>query len=161
MAQDYEFITIWVFDAPIEKVWEEIKNSENWSIWWKGVLKVTELKAGDDQGVGKIVRSTWKSKLPYKLIFDSEVVRVEDLKLIEARAFGELEGSGLWQFYSDDENQTRVQYDWCVKTTKAWMNLLSPIAKPFFRWNHNVIMRWGGIGLAKRLDCNLLEIKDS
>jgi hypothetical protein len=41
------------------------------------------------------------------------------------------------------------------------MNLLSPIAKPFFRWNHNVIMRWGGIGLAKRLGCKLLEMKDS
>ena len=60
---------------------------------------------------GKIVRSTWKSALPYKLVFDSEIVRVEHLKLIEARAFGELEGIGLWQFFAEDENTTRVQYD--------------------------------------------------
>jgi hypothetical protein len=31
------------------------------------------------------------------------------------------------------------------------MNLLAPIAKPFFSWNHNVVMGWGGEGLAKRL----------
>lgn len=160
MAEDYEFVTIWVFDAPVEKVWKELKDSESWSDWWKGVLAVKELQAGDENGVGKLVRSTWQSRLPYKLEFDSEVVRIEDLKLIEARAFGELEGRGLWQLESEDENKTRVQYDWRVKTTKSWMNLLAPIAKSFFRWNHNVLMRWGGEGLAKRLGCRLLERKE-
>ncbi len=157
MAREYEFVTVWVFDAPVEKVWAEIKASENWSVWWKGVLRVEELKKGDAKGVGKIVRSTWKSALPYKLVFNSEIVRIEDFKLIEARAFGELEGRGLWQFESLAENKTRVQYDWRVRTTKKWMNLFAPVAKPFFRWNHNVIMNWGGMGLAKRLDCNLLK----
>ena len=61
----------------------------------KGVLMVEELKSGDAEGIGKIVRSLWKSALPYKLIFDSEIIRVEHLKIIEARAFGELEGTGL------------------------------------------------------------------
>ena len=161
MGKDYEFVTIWSFDAPVESVWKEIKDSESWSEWWKGVLKVEELKPGDDDGVGKIVRSTWKSALPYKLIFDSEIVRVEHLETIEARAFGELEGRGIWQFEEFDDVSTRVQYDWRVKTTKSWMNFLAPVAKPFFRWNHNVIMGWGGEGLADRLDCRLLEFRDS
>ncbi|HEV7645414.1 MAG TPA: hypothetical protein VGO50_15835 [Pyrinomonadaceae bacterium] len=43
-----------------------------------------------------------------------------------------------------------------MKTTKSWMNFISPLAKPFFRWNHNIIMGWGGEGLAKRLNCALL-----
>jgi len=124
------------------------------------VLKVEELKAGDAEGVGKIVRSTWRSKLPYKLVFDSEVVRIEELKIIEARAFGELDGRGLWTFVSEGANTTHVRYDWRVKTTKPWMNLIAPLAKPFFRWNHNVIMNWGGEGLAKKLNCKLLEINN-
>lgn len=156
----YEFVTVWRFDAPIEKVWSEIKASENWSDWWRGVLRVEELKPGGARGVGKIIRSTWKSALPYKLIFDSEIVRIEELKLIEARAFGELEGQGIWRFYAESENVTRVRYDWRVRTAKRWMNLLAPLAKPFFRWNHNVIMNWGGIGLARKLNCKLLEAKD-
>ena len=157
MADHYEFLTVWRFDAPVEKVWQEIKSSETWSVWWKGVLNVEELKAGDREGVGKIVRSTWKSALPYKLVFDSEIVRIEHLKLIEARAFGELEGTGLWQFFAENENTTRVRYDWKVKTTKSWMNFFAPVAKPFFRWNHDTIMNWGGAGLAQRLNCKLLE----
>jgi hypothetical protein len=157
---DYKFVTVWRFDAPIEKVWKEIKASENWSDWWQGVLRVEELKPGDSRGVGKIIRSTWRSALPYQLVFDSEVVRQEELKLIEVRAFGELEGQGVWQFFSENENTTRVRYDWRVRTNKRWMNLFAPVAKPFFRWNHNVIMNRGGEGLAKKLNCKLLETSE-
>ena len=156
MPEYYEFMTIWRFDAPIDKVWDAIKQSENWSDWWKGVIKIVELKDGDAEGIGKIIRSTWRSALPYTLEFDSEVVRIEELKLIEARAFGELEGIGLWTLTAENENQTSVRYDWKVKTTKAWMNYLAPIAKPFFRWNHDTIMNWGGNGLAKKLGCQLI-----
>jgi uncharacterized protein YndB with AHSA1/START domain len=152
----YEITTIWRFDAPLEKVWEIIKESEKWHEWWKGVLRVVEIKEGDADGLGSIRRSTWKSALPYKLEFDSEIVRIEPLKLIQARAFGELDGVGLWTFTAENEGITNVRYDWKVKTTKSWMNYLAPIAKPFFRWNHDTIMNWGGEGLAKRLGCRLL-----
>lgn len=148
---DYEFITIWNIDAPIERVWDVIEAADAWPEWWKGVLAVTELKKGDENGVGSIRRTVWRSALPYKLEFDSEVLRVEKLKLIEARAFGELDGHGLWQFEAAGGDSTRIQYDWRVRTTKAWMNLLAPIARPFFRWNHDTIMRWGEEGLRKRL----------
>jgi hypothetical protein len=156
----YEFVTVWRFDAPLALVWQEIKNTETWPEWWKGVLRVEELQAGDARGVGKIIRSTWKSALPYTLEFDSEVVRVEDLKLIESRAFGELEGAGLWTFTAENENTTSVRYDWKVRTTKSWMNFIAPVAKLLFRWNHNVIMNRGGEGLAKKLNCRLLETKE-
>ena len=51
---------------------------------------------------------------------------------------------------------TAVTYEWNVRTTKAWMNLLAPVARPVFAYNHDVVMRWGGEGLARRLDCKLL-----
>jgi uncharacterized protein YndB with AHSA1/START domain len=157
MAEFYEFVTVWRFDAPREEVWDAIKRSEHWHEWWKGVVSVVELKAGDADGLGSIRRSTWKSALPYTLEFDSEIVRIESVSVIEARAFGELEGRGLWTLTAEDENTTRVRYDWKVRTTKPWMNLISPIAKPFFRWNHDKIMGWGGEGLARRLGCQLLQ----
>jgi uncharacterized protein YndB with AHSA1/START domain len=161
MPENYEFVTVWRFDAPIEKVWRELRHSERWHEWWKGVLSVTELSPGAENGVGSIRRSTWKSALPYKLVFDMEVTRVEEPHIIEARAFGELEGTGVWTLTAEGENMTHVSYDWKVKTTKAWMNYLAPIAKPFFRWNHDVIMGWGGAGLARRLGCRLLPSQAS
>ncbi|HTK38778.1 MAG TPA: hypothetical protein VL325_09830 [Pyrinomonadaceae bacterium] len=68
----YEFVSIWNLEAPVEKVWEKIKRSESWPEWWKGVIRVIELEPGDNDGLGAIHRSTWKSALPYKLEFESE-----------------------------------------------------------------------------------------
>jgi uncharacterized protein YndB with AHSA1/START domain len=157
----YEFVTVWRFDAPVEKVWDAIIRSETWHEWWTGVLRVVELKAGDKNGVGSIRRSAWKSKLPYTLEFDSEILRVEPMTTIEARAFGELEGVGLWTLTAENENATSVRYDWRVKTTKPWMNFIAPLAKPFFKWNHDYIMNRGGEGLAKKLNCRLLKSKEN
>ena len=67
---DYEFVTIWQLEAPIEEVWEEICHPERWSRWWKGVESVTELKLGDENGVGFLDHFVWKSRLPYELAFD-------------------------------------------------------------------------------------------
>ena len=41
---DYEFVTIWRFEAPQENVWDLIFHSENWPEWWPGVEKVEKLK---------------------------------------------------------------------------------------------------------------------
>ena len=147
----YEFISVWQLEAPVLNVWNEIKDSSSWPKWWKGVVRVIELESGDADGLGAIHRSTWKSALPYTLEFDSEIVRIEHLKLIEARAFGELDGRGVWQFETIDNNATRVRYDWQVEAVKPWMRYLSPIARPLFRWNHDVIMGWGEKGLKARL----------
>jgi hypothetical protein len=38
------------------------------------------------------------------------------------------------------------------------MNLLAPVARPVFRWNHNVVMHQGGEGLAALLRANLLAV---
>ena len=156
--QAYEFATIWRLEAPVDEVWAEIKDSESWPEWWRGVLKVDKLRDGDDAGIGAVHRSTWRSALPYSLQFDSEVIRIEEFKSIEIRAFGELEGSGLWTLTLEPDGITVVRYNWKVATNKAWMRVLSPIMKPFFRWNHDVIMAWGGEGLARKLNCKLIEI---
>ncbi|MGD9561944.1 MAG: SRPBCC family protein [Pyrinomonadaceae bacterium] len=146
----YEFATIWHIDSPIEPVWDAIKETCEWPEWWPGVEQVTELKAGDDDGFGACHRSTWKSRLPYRLEFDSEVIRIEKHRMIEIRAFGELEGTGLWQFFPHGEG-VQVRYDWKVITNKAWMKVLAPVARPFFKWNHDAIMAWGERGLQLRV----------
>ena len=151
----YEFITIWKVHAPQQEVWDLILNSDRWPQWWRGVEKVEKLKDGATNNVGAVTRYTWKSKLPYRLVFDMETTRIEPISLIEGRAIGELQGNGSWSL-SHDSGLTTVRYDWNVETTKAWMNLLAPIARPFFSWNHDVVMGWGGSGLAQKLGTRLI-----
>lgn len=152
----YEFVTKWRIEAPIEKVWNEIYHTEYWPDWWQGVEEVVELVEGDDLGVGSIRRYTWKTKLPYKLIFDIETVKVKPMTYLEGIAKGELDGKGIWQL-TEDGDQTIARYDWLVNTTKTWMNLLAPIAKPLFEWNHKVVMSWGAQSLSERLNTRVVE----
>ena len=41
------------------------------------------------------------------------------------------------------------------------MNLLAPVARPLFKWNHDVVMNWGAEGLAKRLGVERLNVEES
>lgn len=156
-TKPYEFVTVWRVAAPIESVFNEIYHSEEWPAWWKGVERVLEIQKGDDNGVGSVRRYTWKSKLPYRLTFDMKTVRVESPNLLEGIASGELDGHGLWRFATDG-NETVARYDWQVHTTKAWMKLLAPIARPAFNWNHDVIMGWGAEGLSRRLGVAVVDL---
>jgi hypothetical protein len=155
---DYSFVTLWQFRSPLEPVWETIYRSEEWPAWWRGVERVERIEpAGGDDRPGALRRYTWRSKLPYRLAFEMRLTRVEPLSLIEGEAVGELKGTGRWRL-THDGGVTRVRYDWNVQTTKPWMNLLAPIARPLFKWNHDVVMNWGADGLARKLGVERLRL---
>ena len=97
----------------------------------------------------------WRSRIPYDLEFEFAVRELDPPRTMSGDAVGALTGTGHWRLFEQD-GVTAVLYDWRVRTTKAWMNLLRPVARPVFEHNHDVVMRWGGEGLARRLDCNLL-----
>jgi hypothetical protein len=152
---DYSFLTTWLLDSPREPVWEAIYAQERWPEWWRGVEEATEVRAGEDGGVGSVARMVWKSLLPYRVEFEVTTTRVERPHLLEADAVGELAGVGRWRLYEHD-GATAVLYEWNVATTKRWMNLLAPVARPAFRWNHDWVMARGGEGISKLLGCRLL-----
>jgi uncharacterized protein YndB with AHSA1/START domain len=152
---EYRFLTTWCLEAPIEPVWEAIHDSERWPEWWRGVERVVELDPGDEAGIGQVGRYTWKSRLPYELSFDVTTLRKERPHLLEGEASGELAGTGTWRL-SEGGGLTTVLYEWDVRTTRAWMNLLAPLARPVFAWNHDWVMKHGGEGLARLLGARLV-----
>ncbi|MFN8309928.1 MAG: SRPBCC family protein [Chitinophagales bacterium] len=152
---NYHFKTIWKLRAPIEKVYAAIYDAEEYPQWWKGQLKVERLSDGFSNGVGTTIRFTTRSQLPYRLTFTTQATRIEPLKRIDGKASGELEGTGTWLF-KYEEGVTTVTYIWKVRTTTFFMNFLAPVLRPVYVWNHDVIMRWGGEGLARKLQAELL-----
>jgi hypothetical protein len=151
----YSFLTTWLLDCPRERVWEAIYAQERWPEWWRGVEAADEVHPGDGDRVGAVSRMVWRSLLPYRVRFEVTTTRVERPHLMEGRAAGELSGVGRWRLYEDD-GVTAVLYEWNVATTKAWMNLVAPVARPVFAWNHDWVMARGGEGIADLLGCRLL-----
>jgi uncharacterized protein YndB with AHSA1/START domain len=162
---EYRFLTTWLLEAERERVWEAIWDSERWPEWWRGVAEAVKLGEGDEAGVGQLGRYVWRARLPYPVRFEIRTTRVERPHLLEGAATGELEGTGRWRLFEQAGGRgpggetsadgapavTAVLYEWNVRTTKPWMNLLAPVARPVFRWNHDWVMRNGGAGIARLL----------
>ena len=125
----FVLVTDWHFDAPIARVWALIEQVEAWPSWWRAVRKVEMLKPGGQDGIGAGRRLTWATALPYTLTFDVELVRIEPGRLSEGRAFGDLDGTGIWTL-SEEQGGTHVRYEWRVDVTKAWMRLGAPLLRP-------------------------------
>lgn len=146
----YALTTRWRFDAPLEAVWTAVADAEGWPRWWPGVERVATVAPGDGNGVGARRRCTFRSVLPFRLVFETCVTRVEPLRLLEGRVEGELEGVGRCHF-ARAGGLTLVRHEWRVHTTRAWMNRAAPLLKPLLCWNHAMMMRAGGRGLARHL----------
>lgn len=154
--EEYRYVTTWWLQAPIDDVYQALSQSLDWPRWWKSLLDVEEMATGNVEGVGRVYRYTWRSRLGYRLRFDIRVTRVSSPQLIEGVASGDVQGTGCWRL-NETGRVTRVRYEWQVRTTRRWMNLLAPIARPLFSWNHHAVMQDGAIGLARRLNARLLS----
>lgn len=154
----YSFITVWRFNAPLELIYQNVHNADAYHLWWKGQAPVKTISTGDALGVGAVKVFSTRSVLPYSLEYTGTVLEVIPLKKIEGITTGDLKGHGTWLF-NEHAGVTSVQYRWVVETTGFWMNLFAPVLRAVFEWNHDVVMRWGGEGLAAHLGVTLAGLE--
>jgi carbon monoxide dehydrogenase subunit G len=152
---DYHYVSTWQLQAPIEQVWTAITDLEHLPAWYSGVQEARELTPGDAQGIGRRVRYVIKGRLPLRLAFEATTTRAVPPRDQELRAEGELAGTGRWSLGQHGE-VTTVRYTWDVRTTRPWMNLLAPLARPLFAWNSRGVMLQAGEGLARFLGVPLV-----
>jgi carbon monoxide dehydrogenase subunit G len=153
---DYHYVSTWQLQAPIEQVWAALNDLEHLPVWYAGVQEARELAPGDPQGVGRRVRYVIKGRLPLRLAFEATTIWSVPPRDQELRAEGELAGTGRWSLDQQGE-VTTVRYHWDVRTTRRWMNLLAPLARPLFAWNSRGVMLQAGDGLARFLDVPLVS----
>jgi uncharacterized protein YndB with AHSA1/START domain len=152
---DYHCVSTWQLQAPIEQVWTAITDLERLPAWYSGVQDARVLASGDAHGVGTRVRYVIKGRLPLRLAFEATITRSVPPREQELQAEGELEGTGRWLLEQQGE-VTTARYTWDVRTTRPWMNLLAPVARPIFTWNSRGVMLQAGEGLARFLDVPLV-----
>lgn len=153
---EYHLLTIWRIEAPLEAVYAAIQNSLGWPDWWPGVQQAEQVQAGEADGINSVWRYRWQGDLPYQVVFAVRATRIEPLLAIEGTASGDLDGVGRWHF-SREGAVSVVRYEWQVHSTRWWMNLIAPLARPIFVRNHARLMTQGAEGLARLLAAPLLS----
>jgi uncharacterized protein YndB with AHSA1/START domain len=142
----YSFVTVWRFHAPVERVWAAIRDYQDWPSWWPAIAEARRVTAGGPDGTGEVACFTFRTRLPYRVRFAMTTTHMREPFELDGQAAGELEGTGRWRLSTEGE-ETVVRYEWDVRTTRWFMNLLAPIARPAFSWNHDQVMESGRRGL--------------
>ncbi len=145
----YSFVTHWWFDAPLEAVWQALDAPERYTEWWPSIVEYKDLTP-DIHGVGTRAERVVRGRLPYSLRYTTTTNRYDPPREIAYDAAGDLSGRGRFVL-SFEAGRTHVTFHWDVETSGFWLNLLAPVLKPLFAWNHHWVMAQGERGLAQWL----------
>ncbi len=155
---EFRLATVWRIAASVEAVYGTVCDPLRWPEWWPDAQRIEERQAGASDGVGRLLCCTWQGKVPYRLVFELLTTRIQPLVAVEGLVRGDLEGVGRCLF-SHANGVTTVRHEWCVRTTRRWMNLLGPFAAMLFKHNHAVAMKHGAEGLARRLNARTVAFE--
>lgn len=160
LATRYHFITSIELAARPHQIWETLAKSEDWVDWWRWLQEAEVLETGDPAGIGHRVRHQVSSPLRYRLTYEGEVTHAEEDVASRFRADGDLRGLGQFSLKAMSQTSTLITFHWLVETPKRWMNLLAPLARPLFVWNHHRLMEDFAKDLADALPADLLGVRN-
>lgn len=151
MTEPFHLVTLWAFDAPIERVWALLNQTERFPEWWPG-FEAAEKVAGRDGEIGTVTRYRVRGDLGLVFNFTLRVVERRPPEYLKLIAEGDFVGTGEWQLRPEGAS-TSVTYIWDVDVQLPWARLLSrlPGARHRLEESHDRVMRAGGINLARLL----------
>jgi uncharacterized protein YndB with AHSA1/START domain len=135
MASEYVFLDEWDVDAPQEVVFAALADARTYPDWWRPVY--IDVEGDCEPAPGCTTKQHFKGKLPYTLNTTSEIVAFDPPRSFEVRVVGDLSGKGVWTLAPKDDGRVHVRFDWTVYADRPLLRILTPVARPVFRWNHN------------------------
>lgn len=161
MIAKYHFFSSYRLSASREEVWKVLEDVEAWPSWWPWLKQVeTVQQSTADDGVGAAYRSRMSSPLGVRFTYTVTITDVERHRRIGLVSTGDLRGTGRWDLLDAPNSATDAQYTWLAETTKWWMNLVAPLGRAAFGWNHDRLMTDFGRGLAAQTGATIEEIRN-
>lgn len=156
----YRFVSEWEFGAPVEAVWPEVGDPRAWKGYWSGLVDVRPHDPSAPPAPGASYDLVFKSFLPYTLTLTARIEESDEPHRLVIATSGELEGAAEYELEGTD-GRTRTRLVWTASTTKPWMNALAFVLRGLFEWNHDVLMRRAGEGLASRIGAPVTHARGS
>lgn len=150
MAARYHFLSSYAMTSDREAVWTALSEVREWPSWWRWLRRIDVVReATSEDGVGSIYRNHVRAPTGYGFVYTTEIAEVDRPRRIDVISSGDIVGRGRFLVSDGPSGGTDVSFAWLVETPKWWMNLLAPIARPAFTWNHDYLMTDFGRGLAR------------
>ena len=137
----YRFVNVWRLESRPEEVYHVLEDIGGYPRWWPEVRRVDRI---DDSTVRIVARSV----LPYSLTFQATESRQDEgTGVLEVAMDGDLDGFSRWTIDPEGAG-TLATFEEEVIVRKESLRRLAMVARPFFRWNHAVMMHHGRRGLS-------------
>ena len=140
----YRFRSRWLVPADRDTLFDVLADLGSYPQWWPQVRSVEQ---HDAETALVVVRSL----LPYALRVLATALRQDPVAgVLEARLSGDVVGWSRWTLPPEGVARPLV-YEQVVVAERPLLRRLGPVARPFFRANHAVMMRAGERGLRTRV----------
>jgi hypothetical protein len=137
---DYRFRNLWSVRATATRVFDALVDLANYPTWWPDIQAVRQI---DDETAEITCRST----LPYVLTFCLHRTEQDPAaRRMRVDMTGDLEGYVLGVVTEHRTAGALLAISQQVVVTKPLLRVLAPVGRPFFRANHNLMMRRGQRG---------------
>ena len=161
LAARYHFLSEFTLTSSREAVWAALVAAEAWPSWWRWLKRLEVVRAAtSENGVGAVYRNHIGSPTGYSFTFRVEIADTDRLRRIDMALTGEIDGRIRYLLSEGPSGGTHISYAQLVETPKWWMNLLAPIARPGFTWNHDKLMTDFAKGLAQATGGELVTVRN-
>ena len=133
----YRLQSRWALPTDVDHAWDVVESLLDSGDPFVGGDAVT-VEGHDDEGMHVVTAS----HLGYVLRFVLTDVEVRRPDRVTVRASGDLQGHGIVRVRPDGECSA-IEIDWQVETTRRWMRVVGPVARPAFVAAHGQVMRQG------------------
>ena len=151
----YRFVTEFRVGAPIDDVYVMLVEPESWLDDWADAFQVERIHHGDADGRGRAFAATVRAPLGHHLSARITTAAVDRPHRLDMVSSGDLEGAGRWDLAHAD-GVTAVWFDWDVRTTPRWIDVVTPVLRPLFERSHHLVVRNAARAAAASLDAELL-----
>lgn len=139
-------------DASPADIFPALVETHDWVRWWDHLESVETLAGPPDDPTRRTDRYVVRAPVGYRIEVHGWFVTVDPPQRLEAHLAGDLEGSGRLELHPAPGGTTDLHYLLDVRTTRRWMRLLAPMARPLFERNHHRVLSEAFAGLARRLE---------
>ncbi len=157
MLTPYRFVTTFSIPAPQPAVFETLSHLDRWASKWPAAETVVVADGGGPDGTGRSVAAILRAPMGYVIGVQFITEHIEPPTRLDVIVEGDVRGWGSWRL-TEADGVTSGSYLWEVVTTKRWMNLLAPLARPVFEWNHDRTMQTGLEAVSAHLGVKPLEV---
>lgn len=162
MAAQYHFLSEFALSSSPDAVWAALTDVTGWTSWWSWLKRVEVVRQPTGPAnTGGVYKNVVRAPAGYGFDYDVEITAVDAPARIDVFSTGDIEGRGRFILEPRPDGGSNLGFAWLVETPKWWMNLLAPIARPGFTWNHDKLMTDFGRGLARQTGGEAVFIRNS